>query len=304
MAIKTSVTTPLRADTYKSLQLNAGVLIYNTDISQYSDAESLKTALAAIIADGSKLLGATRGGGTCVITRDTRKVEVDGARANFVGGTIVDGGDAYISVTLLEQTPEHIKYVIGNADIDDDAPNHVKVKIRLAIDDSDYIQNVIWIGDTSEGFMAIELYNGLNTADVTFTWADKNEGTVNAEFHAHQSGIDVAEYLPIVLHYLTPSTAMGSITVSSAAGTNVGETDITKDYTLASGEKFVYKVGTSGAAPAIAYNEKADYTWEEWDGSSAINVGASANGKKATIAVVKGGKALMSGSCTLVVKTA
>ena len=57
MAIKTSVTTPLRADTYKSLQLNAGVLIYNTDISQYSDAESLKTALAAIIADGSKLLG-------------------------------------------------------------------------------------------------------------------------------------------------------------------------------------------------------------------------------------------------------
>ena len=304
MSIKTSVTTPLRADTYKSLQLNAGVIIINTDISQYSDAESLKTALASIIADGSKLLGATRGGGTCTITRDTRQVEVDGARANFVGGTIVDGGDAYISVTLLEQTPDHIKYIIGNADIDDDAPNHVKVQIRLAIDDSDYIQNVIWIGDTSEGFMAIELYNGLNTADITFTWADKNEGTVNAEFHAHQSGIDVAEYLPVVLHYFTPSSAMGSITISSAAGTNVGETAITKNYTLGTGEKFVYKVGTSGAAPAIAYLEKADYTWEEWNGSSAINVGASANGKKITIAVVKGGKALMSGNCVLAVKTA
>ena len=304
MAIKTSVTTPLRADTYKSLQLNAGVIIINTDISQYIDAESLKTALASIIADGSKLLGATRGGGTCTITRDTRQVEVDGARSNFVGGTIVDGGDAYISVTLLEQTPDHIKYIIGNADIDDDAPNHVKVQIRLAIDDSDYIQNVIWIGDTSEGFMAIELYNGLNTADITFTWADKNEGTVNAEFHAHQSGIDVAEYLPVVLHYFTPSTAMGSLTISSAAGTNVGETAITKNYTLGTGEKFVYKVGTSSAAPAIAYLEKADYTWEEWNGSSAINVGASANGKKITIAVVKGGKALMSGNCVLAVKTA
>ena len=304
MGIKSSVTSPLRKETYKTLQLNAGVLIVNEDISQYTDAESLKTALASIIADGSKLLGATRGGGTCVITRDTRQVDVDGARTNFVGSTIVDGGDAYISVTLLEQTPEHIKYVIGNADIDDDMPNHVIVKIRLAIDDDDYIQNVIWIGDTSEGFMAIEIYNALNTADITFTWADKNEGTVNAEFHAHQEGIGAEEYLPVTLHFLTPSTAMGSLTVSSAAGTNVGETAITKNHTLASGEKFVYKVGTSSAAPAIAYNEKADYTWTEWDGSSAINVGTSANGKKATFAVVKGGHALMAGNCTLAVKTA
>ena len=304
MGIKTSVTTPLRAETYKSLQLNAGVILVNLDLSSYTDAESLKTALASLIADGSTLLGATRGGGSFVITRDTRTVDVDGARANFVGGTIVDGGDVYLSTTLLEQTPEHIKYVIGNADIDDDAPNHVKVTIRLAIDDSDYLQNIVWIGDTSEGVMAIELSNALNTADVNFTFADKNEGTVTAEFHAHQSGIDVAELLPCVLHYFTPSTSMGSLTVSSAAGTNVGETAITKDHTLASGEKFVYKVGTSGAAPAIAYNEKADYTWTEWDGSSAIDVGASANGKKITIAVVKGGHALMAGNCTLAVKTA
>ena len=304
MGIKSSVTTPLRAETYKSLQLNAGVVLINTDIDSYSDAEALKTALASAIADGSSLLGATRGGGTCTITRDTRQVEVDGARANFVGGTIVDGGDVFISTTLIEMTPDHIKEVIGNADIDDTAPNHVKIQIRLAIDDDDYLTNLIWIGDTSEGFMAIELKNALNTADITLTWADKNEGTMNLEAHAHQSSIGMEEYLPAVLHYLTPSSALGSFTVSSAAGTNVGETAITKNYTLQTGEKFVYKVGTSGQAPAIAYLEKADYTWEEWNGSSAINVGASANGKKATFAVVKGGKALMSGSCTLAVKTA
>ena len=233
-----------------------------------------------------------------------RNVDADGVRANFKGGTIVDGGDVYMSTTLIEQTPEHLKAVIGNADIDDTKPNHIKIKIRLAIDDDDYIQNVVWVGDTSEGFMAIELYNALNTADITFTWADKNEGTITVEFHAHQEGVDMAEYLPTVLHYFTPSTALGELTVSSAAGTNVGETAITKDYTLKSGEKFVYKVGSASAAPAIAYMEKADYTWTEWNGSSAIDVGASANGKKATIAVVKGGKALMSGSCTLAVKTA
>ena len=304
MGIKSSVTTPLRADTYKSLQLNAGVMLVNVDLSSYTDAEGLKTALASLIADGSHLLGATRGGGTFVITRDMREVEADGVRASFKGSKIVDGGDAYLSTTLIEQTPEHLKAVIGNADIDDTAPNHIKIKVRLAIDDDDYIQNVVWVGDTSEGFLAIELYNGLNTADVTFTWADKNEGTVTAEFHAHQDGVEPAEYLPLMLHYFTPSSSLGTLTVSSAAGSNVGETAITKNYTLGSGEKFVYKVGTSGQAPAIAYLEKADYTWTEWNGSSAIDVGASANGKKATFAVVKGGKALMAGSCTLAVKTA
>lgn len=304
MAIKSSVTTAARKDTFKNLQLNAGAIVVNDDITQYTDAESLKAHLAEVIADGSKLLGATRGGGTHTLTRDMRKPEVDGVRANFVGGEIVDGGDPYISTTLLEQTVDHIKYVLGNADVDDTDPNHVIVRVRLAIDESDYIQNVIWIGDTSEGFMAIELYNAFNTADFVFTWADKNEGTMNAEFHAHQSDLEDTEYLPVAYHFLTPSSAMGSITVSSAAGTNVGETAITKNHTLASGEKFVYKVGTTTAAPAIAYQEKADYTWTEWDGSSAIDVGASANGKKATIAVVKGGRALMSGSCTLAVKTA
>lgn len=303
MGIKSSVTTPLRAETYKNLQLNAGVMLVNCDLDEYDDAEGLKEALAALIADGSTLLGATRGGGTYVVTREMRNVEADGVRANFKGGTIVDGGDVYMSATLIEQTPEHMKAVIGNADIDDTKPNHIKIKIRLAIDDDDYIQNVVWVGDTSEGFMAIELYNALNTADITFTWADKNEGTVTAEFHAHQEGVDMAEYLPTVLHYFTPSTAMGELTVTSAAGSNVGETAITKDYTLKTGEKFVYKVGTSSAAPNIAYLEKADYSWTEWNGSSAINVGTSANGKKATIAVVKGGKAIMSGSCTLAVKT-
>lgn len=304
MGIKSIVTTPLRAETYKNLQLNAGVMLVNCDLDEYDDAEELKAALTDLIADGSTLLGATRGGGTYVVTREMRNVEADGVRANFKGGTIVDGGDVYMSTTLIEQTPEHMKSVIGNADIDDTKPNHIKIKIRLAVDDDDYIQNVVWVGDTSEGFMAIELYNALNTADITFTWADKNEGTVTVEFHAHQEGVDMTEYLPTVLHYFTPSTAMGELTVTSAAGSNVGETAITKDYTLKTGEKFVYKVGTSSNAPSIAYLEKADYSWTEWNGSSAINVGASANGKKATIAVVKGGKAIMSGSCTLAVKTA
>ena len=206
MAIKSNVTTPLRKETYESLQLNAGVTLVNFDINNYATAEALKTALDDAIEDGSKLLGATRGGGSFTITRDIRQVEADGVRNKFVGSEIVDAADAYLSETLIEQTPEHLKAVLGNADIDSTDPDHVVVTIRLAIDDEDYLTNVIWIGDTSKGFVAIELFNGLNTADFSFTFADKNEGTVTAEFHAHQADVSGSDEIPVKIHFLYPKS--------------------------------------------------------------------------------------------------
>lgn len=302
MGIKSNVTTPLRKETYKSLQLNAGLTLVNFDVSGYANADELKTALASAINEGSQLLGATRGGGSFVITRDVREVEADGVRSPFVGSKIVDAADAYLSTTLIEITPEHIKQVLGNADIDDTVPGHVVVTIRTAIDDGDYLENIIWIGDTSEGFMAIELFNALNTADFNFTFSDKNEGTATCEFHAHQEGVEVMDNLPVKLHFLYPSGSLGSLTINSAVGTATGSTKITSDYTLGTGEHFVYKVGN--VAPAIAFRETADYTWTEWDGSADIAVGTANNGKKITVAVVDSNdRALMSGNVTLTVKT-
>lgn len=305
MGIKSNITTPLRKETYKSLQLNAGVTLVNFDLTDYSDAAALKTALIAAIADGSKLLGATRGGGTLTITRDIRQVEADGVRSRFKGSEIVDAADAYLSETLIEITPDHLKAVLGNVDVDDTNPTHIIVTMRTAFEDGDYLDNVVWIGDTSEGFMAIELQNALNTADFTFTFADKSEGTANVEYHAHQEDVNDNEELPVKLHFFEPSGSIGALTVTSAAGTNVGGTKLTTTNTLGSGEKYVYKIGTSGSAPSIAYHEKADYTWTQWDGSSDLDVGTSANGKKATVAVVDSyGKAVKSGAVTLTVKTA
>lgn len=202
MAVKSNVTTPLRRETYKSLQLNAGVMLVGLDLTQYQNATALKTALASEIASGANLLGATRGGGTFNITREIRQVDADGARSPFVGSEIVDSADAYLSTTLIEITPDHIKAILGNADIDDTNPKHVVVTVRMAIDDDDYLDSIVWVGDTSEGFMAIELLNAFNTADFAFTFADKNEGTANAEFHAHQADVSSNDTIPCKLHFL------------------------------------------------------------------------------------------------------
>ena len=69
--------TALRADTFKNLQLNAGILMKDVSYSSITDATALKTAIANVVSGGSSpigtLLGATRGGGTFTVTRETRK---------------------------------------------------------------------------------------------------------------------------------------------------------------------------------------------------------------------------------------
>lgn len=226
MAVKSNVTTPLRKETYKSLQLNAGMTLVDFDLSDYATASALKTALKAAILDGSKLLGATRGGGTFTITRDIRQVDADGVRSRFKGSEIVDAADAYLSETLIEITPEHIKAVLGNADMDNTDPNHIIITLRTAIEDEDYLDSVVWVGDTSEGFMAIELYNAFNTADFTFTFADKNEGTANVEYHAHTDDVSDNEEVPCKLHFFTDPTTPGQ-TNSQTQGQTQGETPAT-----------------------------------------------------------------------------
>jgi len=206
MAIKSNVTTPLRKETYKSLQLNAGVMLVGLDLDDYDNAAALKAALATEIQDGTNLMGATRGGGTFNITRDIRQVEADGVRSAFVGSEIVDSADAYLSTTILEITPEHVQKILGNADIDRTKPGHVVMTIRMAIDDADYLPSIVWVGDTSEGFMAIELLNAFNTADFAFTFADKNEGTASVEFHAHQEDVSSNDTIPCKLHWFSDPT--------------------------------------------------------------------------------------------------
>ena len=302
MGVKSNITTPLRRDTYRSLQLNAGITLVNYDISSYTTAEDLKAALATAISAGTNLLGATRGGGTFTMTREIRQVEADGARFRFVGGEIVDSADAYLSETLIEITPAHLKHVLGNVDVTTSGTK-TTIDFRTAFEDGDYLQNVVWIGDTSEGFVCIDLKNALNTADFTFTFADKNEGTVNVEYHAHQADVGDYDSLPVRIIFLDAEGELGEMTVNSAAGTNVGGTKITTNHTLGTGEKYVYKTGNT--APAIAYYDAPDYTWTEWDGTSDIDVGTAMNNKKITVAVINSlGRVIISGNATLTVKTA
>lgn len=294
---------PLRTETFENLQLNAGIFIKNFDYSSYTDADSLKEAIRSLIVSGTNLLGATRGGGSFTVTREMRTPDADGKRYRFKGDTFVDSVDAQISTTMIEVTPENIKTAFGSATVTT-VGRVTTIEVRTAIGGDAYLDNICWVGDLADGrFVLICLNNALNTADFTLTFTDKGEGTIPVEFHAFQSDVLDYDVAPFKVIYFDTNGTIGAMEVTSAVGADVGTTALTVDHTKASGEHFVYKVGTT--APSIGYHEQADYTWTEWDGSSDIDVGASANGKKITVAVVdSSNRAEISGSATLVVKTA
>lgn len=292
----------LREATFDKLELNVGIFIKNFDYSALADAGDVLDAIDEEIVSGTNLLGVTYGGGTFNVTREMRNPQIDGLRYRFKFGQFVDSTDPYMTTTLKECTPENFAIALGGEIATSGKKKTVKMKTALG--ESAYIDNLCWVGELSNGdIVLIRLDNAINTANFTFTFTDKGEGSFGVEFHACQANVLDYDYAPFEVVFFGTDGEMGSLSVTSAAGTNVGETALSTTYTLGSNEKFVYKIGTSGAAPAAVYHEYADYSWTQWDGTSALNVGTAANSKKATVAVLdSSGRFVRSGAVTLAVK--
>ena len=190
------LTSPIRADAFKNLQLNAGMFLLNFDHSNIATATALKTALAAAVQEGDNILGVTRGGGSFTVTREARTPEVDGMRYPFKGADFIDSADAYLSGTLLEVTPQNFKYLLGTGEVNV-TEKKTTITMHTAVQDADYIPKLCWIGDIADGrLVLIELDNAFNTADFSMTFTDKDEGTMTFEFHARQANVTDYDYAP------------------------------------------------------------------------------------------------------------
>lgn len=200
------MTTGLRASTFENLQLNAGMFLANFDYSTATDAATLGALLKTERekTSGSALIGATRGGGTFVCTPNTRSIEADGKREEWKGSSVNDGWTIKLTTTLLEINATNLKRSFGTADVTDTEKKHT-IKIRTDIKDADYIESLVWVGDTSKGYVLIAIQNALNTAGATLTWTDKGEGTIPVEFTAHQDGLETDGYAPCEVIFFDPA---------------------------------------------------------------------------------------------------
>ena len=106
-----------------------------------------------------------------------------------------------------------------------------------------------------------------------------NYGRVIGETHALMGMKLFAEYLDgIAVVDITDDTTLGTLTVTSAAGTASGYTKITVEPALETGHMYKYKVAAS-AAPEVQY-EQSVKNWTPWDGKSDIK---AATGQHITV---------------------
>ena len=119
------------------------------------------------------------------------------------------------------------------------------------------------------------------------------------------SGIQfLVEYADgVVLGQVDSTPTLGSVTVTSTAGTAVGDSNIAMStYTLGTGEKWVYKTAKT-TAPAVTYGQKLATGWTEL--ASGDDITPAATDTKITVAAVDAnGRAQAAGNATLTVKTA
>lgn len=202
-------TSALREATFDNLQLNVGIFVKNFDYEDLADADAVLDAIDDEIETGTNLLGCTRGGGSFSVAREMRNPQIDGLRYRFKGGTYVDSADPSLSTTLVETTPDNFATALGGTATT--TGKKTVVKMPTALTDASYLDNLCWIGDLADGrVVMIVLYNAVNTADFTFTFADKGEGGFGVEFHGCQDDVLDYDEAPFEVIFFEKATASGA----------------------------------------------------------------------------------------------
>lgn len=188
--------TPVRADTFKNLVFDAGILLKDFDYASATDAESLAALVKTAKTSGEKLLGATKGGVNIQTNFDFWSPEFDGKRMAYKGEKRLSNAECIISGTLVELLPDNVRDVVALADKSGTGAK-IEVKPRFEIKEGDYLDSVVWIGNHgSGGLYLVELKNALCTSGMSTQTTDKDVGTLPFEFHGHAGDVADTE-LPI-----------------------------------------------------------------------------------------------------------
>ena len=179
--------TQIPADTFKKLQLNAGILL-----------DSFEPETQKI----GKILGSTSGGISATLVPEFSDYgeDIDNCPKNMLELKKLTSWEAKISGTFKECSVELAKLLVGASDIDEDDATHIVP--RKDVLESDFT-DVWWVGDYSDvntgdnaGFMAIHLINALSTGGFSIQSNNDAKGDLAFEFTGHVS-MDAQDVVPM-----------------------------------------------------------------------------------------------------------
>lgn len=173
--------TKIPTDTFKNLQLNAGVLLKSFDVETQTMA-------------ADSIVGATSGGVsfTAVPSFIDFGEDIDNCPKNMKEMKKLDSWEAKMSGTFASVSKSLAKTLVGAADL-----SGSKITPRNDLAAADF-SDLWWVGDYSEvnedgtstgkaGFIAIHLLNSLSTGGFSIQSSDKGKGQFEFEFTGHYS---------------------------------------------------------------------------------------------------------------------
>ena len=188
MALKTHGITP---DTINNIMLGAGVFYKNLSYG----AEGWE----------GTVVGATSGGGTVNIEPEYLDVEVDGATVAVKGLTKQKVGEtATIEMNLTELTEGVVVSVLNlTEDAAKSNEGFTCYTTKTNIDESDYLENVAFVGTTTNGSNVIVIMpNAVCTSAFSLSGQNKTQATYTVQYQCTASlDSDNLMKLPIEIYF-------------------------------------------------------------------------------------------------------
>lgn len=172
--------TQIPANTFKELQLNAGIL--TSDFAPTTGT-----------VESNMMLGATSGGISFTATPTYTDLgdDIDNCPKNMMELKKHESWEVKMSGTFLTVNTTQAKSLIATADIG--SPDTTKVTPRNDVAPADF-KDIWWIGDYSDkngatngGYIAIHMMNALSTGGFQLQSGDKAKGQFAFEYTAHYS---------------------------------------------------------------------------------------------------------------------
>lgn len=189
--------TKIPADTFKDMQLNAGVLVKSFDVANASVA-------------AADIIGATSGGVNFTATPSFTDFgeDIDNCPKNMKELKRLESWEVKMSGTFVTTTASLAKSLTGPADLDEKTG---KITPRNEVADADF-EEIWWVGDYSAenseesgGFVAVHMMNALSTGGFQIQSTEKAKGQFSFEYTAHYS-IDAQDTVPFEV-YVVDGTA-------------------------------------------------------------------------------------------------
>ena len=175
--------TALTEETIGHLQLGAGVFLMSIDLDSPADPEALRREIASALTHPHNTLGYTTGGGWFRCVPALRSPQQEARRPATLDDTILDGWSVTLTGTLVELTPERLRLLLPGSQIQRTG-RVAALTLSSRLNAAHYLPQLVWVGDTTRGLVAIELNNALSVPGAAFHFVDRGEGTLPFEFRA------------------------------------------------------------------------------------------------------------------------